>query len=80
MVHTISTCDIKPWFYPVGIPGFRVIGCKSECLLEMLKGFVHVVLIVETQTSNKHRVRVHTLQPQDVTETQTIKPWFYPDG
>ena len=44
-----------------------VIWCESEDVLKVVESLVHVVLIVQTQTSHVHRIHIHPVKPQQVT-------------
>lgn len=53
--------------YLVDALGVLVVRSKSQHVLEVLECFVHVILVVQTQSSHVHCVRIHPIKPEQVT-------------
>jgi len=51
---------------------------ESEDMLKVVESLVHVVFVVQTQSSHVHRVHIHPIKPQQVT-ANTSSVHFHQD-
>jgi len=63
--------------YPVDVSSLAVVWCKPKHLLEVLESLLHVVLVVEAESTDVHGVGTHAVDTQKGAENSITQYYSF---